>query len=355
MLALALLCPQDGEVDRVLAGHDQKMRAARTPGDARRALAETRERLDAFIKAHPKHPDVPRAAWHAAEAQLASGELDPALDRLRGLVREHPDAPTTSNARFAIAEALLDKQDWAGARAAAAEFLAKHGKDDRVFFAEALTASAFAAEGNYDEAVARLRAARETHKARPESWGALLQVAVFRHAQGKNEDARKALDEVIQTCPDRDTQDVARLHLSAYLKLGTPRPAFSGKDLQGKDVGVEALAGKVAVVWFFDSTFESAVAELRALRKIREASPDVAVVGVSMDLEKKDVVAFSSQERPEWPLLHDGKGYDGGAAKAYDVRRVPAMWVVDRQGKLRYYNLAGPDLRRAISGLLQEK
>src|SRR5688572_3676563 len=216
MIALLFAClAQDGDVDRVLAGHDQKMRAVRTPGEGRRVLAETRAKLDEFIQAHPKHRDVPRAAWHAAESLLASGELDPALERLRALVRDHPDAAPASNARFAIGEALLDKDDWAGARAAAVDFLQRHPKDERAFFAKALTGSAYAAEGDYDRAAETLRGARDAHKDRPESWGALLQIAVYRHAQGKNDDARRALDEVIQSCPDRDTQELARLHLSA--------------------------------------------------------------------------------------------------------------------------------------------
>ena len=357
LLALSLVDgpAQDGEVDRVLSGHDQKMRAARTPGDARRALAETRAKLDEFVKANPKHADVPRAAWHAAESLLATGETDPALERLRALVRDHPDAAPTSNARFAIGEALLDKEDWAGARTAAADFLQRHPKDERAFYAKALTGSAWAAEGDYDRAAETLRAARDAHKERPESWGALLQIAVYRHAQSRNDDARRALDEVIQGCPDRDTQDVARLHLSAYLKLGSERPAFSGKDLKGGDAGVEALAGKVGVIYFFDSTVETAVGELRALKKVREALPEVAIVGVSMDLDRKEAMAFQTRERPEWPLLHDGKGYDGAAARAYDVRRVPSLWICDRKGRLRYHNLAGADLRRAIAGLIQEK
>jgi len=358
MTTLALLLAalaQDGEVDRVLAGHEQKMRAVRSPGESRRVLAETRAKLDEFLKAHPKHPDVPRAAWHAAESLLGAGELDPALERLRALVRDHPDAAPTSNARFAIGEALLDKEDWAGARAAAADFLQRHPKDERAFFAKAMTGSAYAAEGDYDRAVETLLAARDAHKDRPESWGALLQAAVYRHARARNDEARRALDEVIQSCPDTETRDLARLHLSAYLKVGGELPAFAGKDTRGADAGVDALSGKVGVIYFFDSTFAPAVGELRALKKIREALPDVAILGVSMDLEKKDLAAFMVQERPDWPVLHDGKGYDGAAARAYDVRRVPALWVVDRKGRLRYHNLAGADLRRAIAGLLQEK
>lgn len=346
MLLLAMLLLQDGEVDRLLAGHDQKMRLARTPGDARRVLAETREKLDAFAKAHPKHADAPRAAWHAAESLLATGETDPALERLRALIKDHPDATSTTNARFAVAEALIDKEDWAGARAAADEFLKKHPKDERAFFAKALTASAFAGEGDYDKAADTLRAARDAHKDKPESWGALLQIAVFRHAQGKPDAARAALDEVIQSCPDRDTQDVARLHLSAYLKMGEERPAVAG---------TEGLAGKVGVLYFFDSTYAPAVGELRALRKLRAAIPDLALAGVSMDLDKKDLASFTTEEKPDWPILHDGKGYDGAAARAFDVRRLPSLWVVDRKGRLRYHNLAGQDLKRAISGLLQEK
>jgi hypothetical protein len=78
-------------------------------------------------------------------------------------------------------------------------------------------------------------------------------------------------------------------------------------------------------------------------------------VGVSVDAQRRDVTLFADQLKPDWTLLYDGRGYDGADAKAYDVRRLPALWVCDRKGARRYYNLAGADLLRAVTGLLKEK
>lgn len=355
LLALAVALPQEGEVDRLLAGHEQRMRAARNAGEQRRVIAETREKLDAFAAAQPAHPDVPRARWHAAESYLALDNVAGALDRLRALVREHPDAAPTSNARLALGQIFLQQEKWGEAKEAFAEFLRRHPKDERAFYAKALAAAALQGEGDYDRAVERLAAARAEHKERPESWGALLQIAVARHAQGKHDEARRVLDDVIQTCPDRETQDVARLHLSAYLKLGTPRPPLAGKDLQGKELAADALSGRVSIVYFFDATLAPAVEEARFLAKLRGERKELAVVGVSVDLERKELLHFADELKPDWPLLFEGKGYDGAAAKAYDVRRLPSLWVCDRKGALRYHNLAGADLRRAVERLLQEK
>lgn len=347
MIALFLiLAAQDGEVDRLLAGHEQKLRAARLPGEQRRVIEETRTKLEAFAAQHPKHPDVPRALWHAAEGFLAVGDRDTAIARLAALVKAHPEAAPASNARFALGELHLEKEEWAKAQEAFAEFLQRHPQDERAFYAKALTATALQGAGDYDKAVQLLRGLREEYKTRPESWGALLQAAVALHAQEKNADARAVLDQVIQTCPDRELQDVARLHLAAYLKLGSERPA-----------GDLAPAGKVCILYFFDSTLQPAVDEARALKKLRDGlnAPDLALAGISVDLQKKDLDLFTTQGKIDWPLHFDGKGYDGAAAKAYDVRRLPALWVIDRKGRLRFHNLAGADLRRATSGLLQER
>ncbi len=349
LLAWSVLS-QEGELDRLLAGHDQRMRSARSPAEQRRILGETREKLDAFVAAQPKHADVPRARWHAAESFLAREEFEPALERLRSLVKEFPDAAPASNARFALGEVFLQQEKWSDAKAAFAEFLQRHPRDDRAFYAKALAAAALQGEGDYDRAVERLAAARAEHKERPESWGAALQIAVARHAQGRHDEARRVLDEIIQTCPDKETQDVARLHLSAYLKLGASRPALPAKEL-----GAEALAGKVSIVYFFEATLQPAVAEARFLARLRGEWKELALVGISVDLERKELGHFLDELKPDWPLLFDGKGYDGAAAKAYDVRRLPSLWVYDRKGQLRYHNLAGADLRRAVERLLQEK
>jgi hypothetical protein len=76
---------------------------------------------------------------------------------------------------------------------------------------------------------------------------------------------------------------------------------------------------------------------------------------VSLDVDRKDLVLLRETARITWPILHDGKGFDGRLARLYDVRLLPSLRVIDRKGKLRFFNLAGKDLRFAVAKLLEEK
>jgi hypothetical protein len=35
-----------------------------------------------------------------------------------------------------------------------------------------------------------------------------------------------------------------------------------------------------------------------------------------------------------WPILADGKGFDGAIAQAYHVRGTPEVFVLDREGRI---------------------
>lgn len=354
LAALLLAAVQEGEVDRILREHAERLQRARSGAEERAVDLATRAALEAFLREHPAHADVPRAAWHVVESHLLEPSPDRGLERVDGYLRSHPDAPQAASARFARGELRLRKEDWAGAREAFDAFLARHPKDERALFARLLTAVALQNEGRDDEAAALLRKAHEADRERPESWQALLQLAALHHARERGEEARQALEQVIAANADPELTEAARRHLTTYLRLPRGIPPFAALDLDRKPLGPELLKGKVAIVYFFDSLLSPAVGEALELRRLREAHPEVAVVGFSMDRDRRDVLRLRDEVGATWPLSFDGRRYEGEAARAFEVTRVPSRFVFDKQGRARFYNLRGPDLGRAVEKLLKE-
>jgi TolA-binding protein len=356
LLALALSV-QDGEVDRILLRHGQKLEKAATAEERRKADAEARTELDEFLRRHGKHADAPRAAWLRAASWLGSGDLDRAAAEIRAYLKDWPEHELALNARLALAEALLQKEDWAGAREACAAVLEKRPQDERAVHARLMTAVAWQYEGEIDRAAALLRSVRTDFPGRPESWGALMQLAVCLHSGERNAEARKTLEEVIGGCPDRNAVEAARRHLSSYLKVGADPAPLAVRDLDGKPRGAADYAGKVWALYFFDATQATSAAEAAFLKKLKAdaATSGLELLGISVDRDRRDALRYRDEVGAAWPLAFDGKGYDGAAALAWDVRRLPTLWLIDRKGKLRHFNLAGPDLRRAATKLLQEK
>lgn len=353
---LALAC-QEGEVDRIMLRFKQRIPQAKDEAQWKRLLAATRAELERFLKEKPKDKDAHRAAWHVAESLLSEGALEPALERLTAFLKDHPDSEHAPSARFAKGEVLLQREEDAAARAAFEEFTKLHPKDDRALFARLYAAVTLQNERRYDEAAEVLAAARETHKDRRESWGAVMQLAVVRHAQEKNKEARATLEEVVRTCPDREAVELARRHLSAYLKVGDPAPGFAERDLKGGEFSLEKHRGKVVVLHFFDAGLTTAATEADFLKRAKGAfkPEELQILGVSVNPDAKDLSLFVSEMKVDWPIHLDPKGYDGKLARLYDARLLPSLTVIDRKGRIRFFNLAHRDLRNGIAKLLEEK
>ena len=357
ILLTALLCvpAQDGELDRILVRFQQRREKARSEAEFRRLLADARVEIEKFLRDNPKHKDAPRAAFQVAETYLSAQDYDPAAEKLRAYLRDYPQGEDAASARFALAEILNEKEKDAEARAAFEEFAKLYPADDRTMFAKMLISITLENERRYDEAAAVLKAVREEYRTRKESWGAMMQLAIVYHLQEKNADARRTLEEIVRDCPDKEPVEIARRHLVEYLKVGQDAPGLPEKDLESK------LRGKVVVVYFFDPGLTTAMTEAAFLRKSREEAAaagradDLQIIGISIGTERKDMGIYKTEARADWNLVFDGRGIDGKFARLYDIRGLPALTVIDRKGKIRFYNVAGRDFRNCVSKLLEEK
>ncbi len=363
VILASLLCVglQDGEVDRILLRFQQRREKVRSEAEYKRLLSDSRLELEQFLKDNPKHKDAARACFQIAETYLSGRDIDQGVQRLEGYLKDYPAGEDAAGARFAIAEILLEKEKDAEARTRFDEFVKLHPADERVLYARLYTAVTYQNEGKYDDAVATLRSARQDFKARKESWGALMQLAVVYHVQEKNAEARKTLEEIIRDCADREPVEIARRHLSEYLKVGKDAPGFAEKDGDGRDLSNDRLKGKVVVVYFFEPAAQNSMQEAEFLRRAREdavaagKAADLEIIGVSVGSDRKEIPMYKAQVKAEWTLLFDGKGVDGRTARAFDVRGLPALSLIDRSGKIRFYNIAGRDFRNSVAKLLQEK
>jgi len=358
---LAVLPAQDGEVDRILVRFQQRRQNVRSEAEYRRLLADSRTELEQFLKDNPKHKDAARAAFQIAETYLSAGDSDQGFEKLQGYLRDYPTGQDAAAARFAMAEILLEKEKDPEARALFEEFAKLHPDDERVLFARLYAAVTWQNQGRYDEAAALLRAARQDYKNRKESWGAVMQLAIVYHVQEKNAEAKKTLEEIIRDCPEREPVEIARRHLGEYMKAGQDAPLFADKDIDGRDTEIAKLKGKVVVVYFFDPAAQAALPEAAFLRRAREDAAkagrgdELQIIGISIGTERKEIPLYKAQAKADWSLIFDGKGIDGRFARLFDVRGLPSMTLIDRKGRVRFYNIAGRDFRNCIAKLLEEK
>src|SRR5829696_6145691 len=59
-----------------------------------------------------------------------------------------------------------------------------------------------------------------------------------------------------------------------------------------------------------------------------------AIVGISIDVSVPRVDRTIREKAMTWPILADGKGFDGPIAKAYHIQGTPELFVLDREGRI---------------------
>ena len=77
------------------------------------------------------------------------------------------------------------------------------------------------------------------------------------------------------------------------------------------------------------------------------------IIGISLDKEKGQLAKFVEENKMPWPQYFDGEVWGNKYAKQYGIHGIPAMWMVDKKGRLRYLH-ARDGLEEKAKTLLAE-
>jgi hypothetical protein len=92
----------------------------------------------------------------------------------------------------------------------------------------------------------------------------------------------------------------------------------------------------------------------RSLVKRLEGQP-FALLGVNSDRNLDQLHAAMQAESITWRSWWDGGGTGGPIATSYGVTGWPTIYVLDARGVVRYKNVRGEALDRAVDQLLAER
>lgn len=121
------------------------------------------------------------------------------------------------------------------------------------------------------------------------------------------------------------------LNLVAY-RSGTVTPPFNGSTLDGRQVSLADLRGKVVVVNFWASWCAECRPEMPVLEKLHRelGKQGLSVVGVNFQEDKETVGRYAHDLGLSFPLVVDPKGAIGAE---YGVFGLPATFLVARDGR----------------------
>ena len=82
---------------------------------------------------------------------------------------------------------------------------------------------------------------------------------------------------------------------------------------------------------------------------------DVAIVGISVDTSVEPVDKVVKAKEMTWPILADGKGFDGPNPIAYHIQGTPELYVLDRAGRIVARLYSAKELEATVQEALAKR
>ena len=138
--------------------------------------------------------------------------------------------------------------------------------------------------------------------------------------------------------------------------IGEPAVDFTVTLTCGGAYTLSERKGKVVLVDFWSTSCPPCIEELPNIGALHEANKGkgLEVVSISLDDSREKLDAFLPAHPMPWNTVFSGKGWSDDTVKLYGILSIPALWLVDKKGVLRYFDVRGEDLKAAVAELIAE-
>ena len=125
--------------------------------------------------------------------------------------------------------------------------------------------------------------------------------------------------------------------------------------VDGREVDTSQMRGKVVLIDFWASWCPPCVREIPLMKAAYEKlhGRGFEIAGISLDDDKKELLALMDKEKIQWPVFYDPKGAEHRLARQFGIEEIPVMWLLDKSGKLREID-ATEHLEEKVEKLLAE-
>ena len=139
-------------------------------------------------------------------------------------------------------------------------------------------------------------------------------------------------------------------------KTGEKAPDFSAKNPEGKVISLKESLGKVTIIDFWASWCAPCRAENPNVVALYNEfhGKGLNIIGVSLDREGdaakwKEAIA---KDKLAWTQVSNLKFWEDPIALKYNVKSIPATFILDAKGNIVAKDLHGPELKAKVAELL---
>jgi thiol-disulfide isomerase/thioredoxin len=167
----------------------------------------------------------------------------------------------------------------------------------------------------------------------------------------------KLLEQTLRTLASDygDTREggQAKAKVYHYDQVGKPFELSFEEATSGEPIDMSKLRGKVVVIDFWATWCGPCIAEMPHMKKLYAAYKDKGVefVGISLDAPRneedpsKDGLVklrnWVAANEVTWPQYYQGNGWQSEFSSNWQIRSIPAIFIVDQQGRLHSPNARG--------------
>ncbi len=146
----------------------------------------------------------------------------------------------------------------------------------------------------------------------------------------------------------------AQAEANKSTEIGRQAPDFTAPDVNGKQLALKDMMGKVTLIDFWAAWCKPCRQEnptvVAAYKKYHKKG--LNIVGVSLDKNAEDWKKAIQDDGLIWNQVSHVKYFQDPVARLYNVDAIPAAFLLDENGVIVAKNLRGPALERKISELL---